>query len=104
MKNWLTPNISSRHGYRLMEKDSLGRLTREIERQEPENGNNVKLTINAAAQRAARSRQLPPMSIRPVPTRKRRCLIPGGDEANREKLAQRDFDEYPPGNSRKQVC
>lgn len=94
MENWLTPNISSRHGYRLMEKDSLGRLTREIERQEPENGNNVKLTINAAAQRAAE--QAIAANVHSTRAYQEKKMFDSRwNEANREKLAQRDFDEYP---------
>ena len=30
MENWLTPNITSRQGSRVMERDNLGRLTRQI--------------------------------------------------------------------------
>lgn len=53
MESWLTENISSRSGTRIMEKDSNGKLTREISSSEPQDGNNVKLTIIASYQQAA---------------------------------------------------
>ncbi len=94
MENWLTPNITSRQGYRVMEKDSAGRLTREISRQEPENGNNVKLTIDAAAQRAAEAA----IAANVQSTRRyqeSKLVDPRWNETNREKLESRDFDQYP---------
>lgn len=94
MENWLTPNITSRQGYRVMEKDSAGRLTREISRQTPENGNNVKLTINAAAQRAAEIAIANNVqSTRRVQEGK--LVDPRWNETNRKKLETRDFDQYP---------
>ena len=38
MENWLTANITSRQGSRVMERDNVGSLTREISMTEPENG------------------------------------------------------------------
>lgn len=94
MENWLTPNITSRQGYRVMEKDSAGRLTREISRQVPENGNNVKLTLNAAAQRAAEQAIMNNvLSTRKIQEGK--LVDHKWNETNRTKLEQRDFDQYP---------
>ena len=53
MESWLTENISSRSGYQIMEKDKNGKLTRELSSLEPQDGNNVKLTIIASYQQAA---------------------------------------------------
>lgn len=94
MENWLTPNITSRQGYRVMEKDSAGRLTREIARQAPENGNNVKLTINAAAQRAAELAIAE--NVRSTRAEQEmRMFSDNWRETNRVKMEQRDFEEYP---------
>ena len=53
MERELTENISTRSGYRVMEKDNNGKLTRELSSTEPRDGNNVKLTIIASYQQAA---------------------------------------------------
>ena len=53
MERELTENISLRSGSRLMEKDNNGKLTRELSSTEPQDGNNVKLTIIASYQQAA---------------------------------------------------
>ena len=44
MENWLTPNITSRQGSRVMEVDNQGKIIRQINYTPPSNGNNVKLT------------------------------------------------------------
>jgi cell division protein FtsI/penicillin-binding protein 2 len=53
MENWLTANVISRQGRRVMEKDSSGRLTRQLDYVAPVDGNNVKLTLIAAYQQEA---------------------------------------------------
>ncbi len=52
-ENWLTACITERQGSRVMERDSNGSLTRQISYTEPQDGNNVKLTIIAAYQQRA---------------------------------------------------
>ncbi len=94
MENWLTPNITSRQGYRVMEKDSAGRLTREISRQVPENGNNVKLTLIASYQQAAEQA----IAANVADTRaeqERRMFDDRWRETNRVKMEDRDFDKFP---------
>lgn len=94
MENWLTPNISSRSGYRVMERDNNGRLTREISSQDPVNGNNVKLTINSGYQMAA-ERAIAENVLETRSVQERRMFEDRWRENNREKLEQRDFDKYP---------
>jgi len=53
MEDWLTQNSSVRKGYRLVERDQMSRVTRELDTQEPKDGNNVKLTLNASYQQVA---------------------------------------------------
>ncbi len=53
MEDWLTQNSSLRKGYRLVERDQMSRVIRELDYQEPHDGNNVKLTLNASYQQVA---------------------------------------------------
>ena len=45
MEDWLTQNNDARQGYRVVERDNVGKITRELCYVEPQDGNNVKLTI-----------------------------------------------------------
>lgn len=51
MEDWLTPNTSERQGKRLVEIDRYGTVSRTLSNTEPQNGNNVKLTIDSGLQR-----------------------------------------------------
>lgn len=53
MEDWLTQNTDLRQGFRVVERDSVGKITREISYTEPKDGDNVKLTIVASYQQAA---------------------------------------------------
>ncbi len=94
MENWLTPNITSRQGSRVMERDSNGRLTRQISYETPSDGNNVKLTlINAYQQEAERAIAANVAQTRSV--QEDRMLSYSWLETNKAKLESRDFDKYP---------
>ena len=53
MEDWLTQNSDLRQGYRVVERDRVGKITRELSYTEPQDGNNVKLTIVASYQQQA---------------------------------------------------
>lgn len=94
MENWLTPYISSRQGNRVMERDYLGRLTRQKSAQQPQDGNNIKLTIKYSFQKAAEQA----IANNIAHTRKKqleKIVDQNWLEKNREKLEKRDFDKYP---------
>jgi len=94
MENWLTANIESRSGYRVMEKNNTGSLTRELEYLEPQDGNNVKLTIIASYQQAAE--RAIEENVRSTRNRQETKMAEGNWlETNKEKIAQRDWDKYP---------
>ena len=94
MESWLTENISSRSGTRIMEKDSNGKLTREISSSEPQDGNNVKLTIIASYQQAA-ERAIED-NVRTVRADQESKMAEANWlETNKEKLSERDWDKYP---------
>ena len=65
MEDWLTQNSDLRQGYREVERNSVGKITRELSYTEPEDGNNVKSDhrgqLSAAGRaRAGRKRRLHP--------------------------------------------
>ena len=96
MEHELTENISLRSGTRVMEKDNNGKLTRELSSTEPQDGNNVKLTIIASYQQAAeRAIEDNVRSTRSVQEAK--LADPNWNETNREKLTggARDWEKYP---------
>ena len=53
MEDWLTQNNDARQGYRIVERDNVGKITRELDYVEPQDGNNVKLTLYASYQQQA---------------------------------------------------
>ena len=53
MEDWLTQNSATRKGFRLVERDQMSRVVRQLDYQEPKDGNNVKLTLNASYQQVA---------------------------------------------------
>lgn len=94
MENWLTPNISSRTGSRVMETDNAGRLTRQLSYTQPTDGNNVKLTLIESYQRVAeRAIAANVEAVRAV--QERTMFQDGWRGTNKVKLEERDFNEYP---------
>ena len=53
MEDWLTQNSSLRKGARVVERDQMSRVVRELSYTAPQDGNNVKLTLNAQYQQQA---------------------------------------------------
>ena len=53
MEDWLTQNSSLRKGARVVERDQMSKVVRELSYTAPQDGNNVKLTLNAAYQAVA---------------------------------------------------
>ena len=93
-ENWLTACITDRQGSKVMERDSDGKLTRQISYTEPTDGNNVKLTIIASyQQRAERAIAENVAAVRVLQEEK----MADGDwlETNKAKIAIRDWDEDP---------
>lgn len=53
MEDWLTQNTSLRKGARIVERDNYSKVVRELSYTEPQDGNNVKLTLMASYQQVA---------------------------------------------------
>ena len=94
MEEWLTPNSSLRKGTRVVERDQMSRVVREISRTDPHDGNNVKLTLNASYQQMAErclaenvnsTRDLQEDQLRKESWR----------EANKTDIHNRDWATYP---------
>ncbi len=85
MEQWLTANSSLRRGYSVVEIDRSGRKIRQLDREEPVDGNTVKLTIDSELQQVVETELAKIINdIRDYEEK----LITKGDwlEANKEEL------------------
>lgn len=94
MENWLTANISDRQGARVVEVDPQGKVTRELDYIPPQDGNTVKLTINAQYQAAA-ERFIRDNVNFTRNLQEERMREPSWLETYKDKIAVRDFEEFP---------
>ena len=53
MEDWLTQNSALRKGSKVVERDQMSRVVRVLSTTDPQDGNNVKLTLNASYQQVA---------------------------------------------------
>ncbi len=94
MESWLTANISERQGSRVVEQDPTGKVTRELSYTAPTDGNTVKLTINSQYQEAAeRCIRENVETVRA--TQEARMQNSKWLETNKDKVASRNWQEYP---------
>ncbi|MCL1855414.1 MAG: penicillin-binding transpeptidase domain-containing protein [Clostridia bacterium] len=94
MEDWLTQNSDLRQGYREVERDSVGRVTRELSYTEPTDGNNVKLTIIASYQQQA-ERALAANVASTRTQQERRLMLNSWLEANKADIEKRNWERYP---------
>ena len=95
MEDWLTQNSSLRKGYRIVERDQMSRVIRELPGStEPQDGNNVKLTLNAAyQQQAERAIRANVQEIRDEQEKK--FYSESWQENNKYDILNRDWVKYP---------
>ena len=94
MEDWLTQNSALRQGSRIVERNNWSTIVRELDYTAPQDGNNVKLTIDAAAQlQAERAVASTVAQIRDVQEQK--MVSPQWLEDNRSDLAKRNWERYP---------
>ena len=95
MEEWLTANSSLRKGYRTVERDQMSRVIREIgEATQPQDGNNVKLTLNAAYQQEAE--RCIARNVNEVrDTQEKKLKNESWLEANKNDIHKRKWDQYP---------
>lgn len=94
MENWLTANISERQGSRLVETDPSGKVTRVLDYHEPSDGNTVKLTIDSEWQQVA-ERCIKENVENTRKAQEEKMRDPSWLETNKDKIASRDWKEYP---------
>ena len=94
MEEWLTQNSSVRKGYRLVERDQMSRVVRELDYVAPQDGNNVKLTLNASyqqvAERCVRDNVNAVRDLQEEKLASAKWL-----EANKTDIHNRRWDEFP---------
>ena len=94
MEDWLTQNSSLRKGSRVVERDNYSRVIREISYTPPQDGNNVKLTLNAAYQQVAeRCIAANVNSTRDL--QDKNLASEAWQEANKADIHKRDWVKYP---------
>ncbi len=94
MEDWLTQNSDLRQGYREVERDSVGKITRELSYTEPEDGNNVKLTIIASYQQQA-ERALAENVASTRSEQEKKLMDAKWLDSNREDIENRNWKKYP---------
>ncbi len=94
MEDWLTQNSSLRKGSRLVERDQMSRVVRVLDTTDPQDGNNVKLTLNAAYQAVAE--RAIAANVDSTRTLQDRYLHSAAwQEANKTDIHNRDWVKYP---------
>ncbi len=94
MEDWLTQNSDLRQGYREVERNSVGKITRELSYTEPEDGNNVKLTIKASYQQQA-ERALAANVASTRGEQEKKLMNQTWLEKNKADIETRNWEKYP---------
>ena len=94
MEDWLTQNSALRKGSRVVERDQMSRVVRELSYSAPQDGNNVKLTLNASyQQQAERCIAANVNSTRDL--QEKNLASESWLEANKTDIHNRDWVKYP---------
>lgn len=94
MEDWLTQNSSVRQGYKELERDRLGKVTRVISSAEPKDGNNVKLTLNSSYQQQA-ERAIAENVNATRDKQEKKMVDNRWKEDNKEDIAIRNWEKFP---------
>ena len=94
MEDWLTQNSSLRQGSRVVERDQMSKVVRELSYTEPTDGNNVKLTLRASYQQQA-ERAIASNVADTRGVQERKAVNDSWLESNKEDLANRNWEKYP---------
>ncbi len=94
MEDWLTQNSALRQGSRIVERNNVSTVVRELSYTEPEDGNNVKLTIKAAYQQTAE--RAITSNVEQIRDKQEELMVDSQWlEDNRTDLAKRNWEKYP---------
>ena len=94
MEDWLTQNSDLRQGYREVERDRVGKITRELSYTEPEDGDNVKLTIRASYQKQA-ERALAKNVASTRSVQEEKLMNANWLDSNKVDIENRNWEKYP---------
>lgn len=94
MEDWLTQNSSLRKGYRVVERDRMSNITRELSYTEPQDGNNVKLTLIASYQQQAERALADNVELTRLAEEKEMARE-GWLEDNKKYINDRNWTQYP---------
>jgi len=94
MEDWLTQDSDARQGYKIVERDSVGKITRELSYVEPQDGNNVKLTIYASYQQQA-ERALAENVATTRASQESKLMLNSWLESNKADIESRNWEKYP---------
>lgn len=94
MEDWLTQNSDLRQGYRVVERDRVGKITRELSYTEPEDGNNVKLTLIASYQQQA-ERALANNVANTRAIQEEKLMTNSWLESNKVDIENRNWEQFP---------
>mgnify|MGYP003357035885 CR=1 FL=1 len=94
MEDWLTQNSSLRQGSRVVERDNLSKIVRELSYTEPQDGNNVKLTLVSHYQQVA-ERFIAENVAHTRGIQEDKMVTDAWLEKNKTDIATRDWIKYP---------
>ncbi len=94
MESWLTASSNRTQGSRVVERDNYSTIVRELSYTEPEDGNNVKLTIRSAYQQQAE--RCIASNVEQVRDKQEKLMVDSKWlEDNRTDIAKRNWERYP---------
>ncbi|MEA4998711.1 MAG: penicillin-binding transpeptidase domain-containing protein [Candidatus Limiplasma sp.] len=94
MEDWLTQNSDARQGYKIVERNNINKITRELSYVEPQDGNNVKLTIFASYQQQA-ERALAENVATTRASQETKLMLNSWLESNKTDIEGRNWEKYP---------
>lgn len=94
MEDWLTQNSNAHQGYRVVERNNVGKITREISYTAPTDGDNVKLTLIASYQQQA-ERALINNVADTRTVQERKLMDQQWLENNKDDIENRNWEKYP---------
>ncbi len=94
MEQWLTQNSSRKQGQRVVERNNVSTVVRELSYTAPEAGDNVKLTIKASYQQTAE--RVIADNVAAIRDKQEELMVDSKWlEENRTDLAKRNWEKYP---------
>jgi len=94
MESWLTASSNRTQGSRVVERNNLSTVVRELSYTEPEDGNNVKLTIRSAYQQQAERAIASNVAL--IRDKQEALMVDSSWlEDNRTDIAKRNWEQYP---------